>query len=62
MDDREDLKEFASRVGRDLTDGELEEYFTAPENTELPCVDGSVETDDEIQNQGAPVPGENSES
>jgi segregation and condensation protein B len=34
MDDRDELKEFASQVGRDLTDGELEEYFAVPEENE----------------------------
>ena len=62
MDDREELKEFANRVGRDLTDGELEEYFAAPENTESPSADGSVEPEDEVQDQGASAPKENSES
>lgn len=32
MDDRDELKEFASRVGREVTDEELEDYFTAPED------------------------------
>jgi len=31
MDDREELKEFASQVGRDLSEEELEEYFAEPE-------------------------------
>jgi segregation and condensation protein B len=34
MDDRNELKEFASQVGRELTDGELEDYFSAPEEAE----------------------------
>lgn len=33
LDDREQLKEFASRIGREVTDEELEEYFAAPETT-----------------------------
>ena len=32
LDDREQLKEFASRIGREVTDEELEEYFAAPES------------------------------
>jgi segregation and condensation protein B len=35
MDDRDELKEFASQVGRDLTDEELEDYFAAPEENEI---------------------------
>lgn len=31
LEDREQLKEFASRIGREVTDEELEEYFSAPE-------------------------------
>ena len=34
MDDKDELKEFASQVGRDLTDGELEEYFAVPEEND----------------------------
>jgi segregation and condensation protein B len=34
MDDREELKEFASRVGRDVTDEELADYFEAPAEDE----------------------------
>jgi segregation and condensation protein B len=30
MDDRDELKEFASQVGRDVSDEELEDYFAAP--------------------------------
>ncbi len=32
MDDRDQLKEFASKIGRDVSDEELEEYFSVPEN------------------------------
>ena len=36
MDDREQLKEFASQVGRDVSDEELEDFFTVPQdNVEL---------------------------
>jgi segregation and condensation protein B len=34
MDDRDELKDFASQVGRDLSDVELDEYFSAPEEPE----------------------------
>jgi len=35
LEDREQLKEFASRIGREVTDEELEEYFAAPESAVL---------------------------
>lgn len=38
LEDREQLKEFASRIGREVTDEELEEYFAAPEA----AVDGPI--------------------
>ena len=31
MDDKDQLKEFASKIGRDVTDEELEDYFAVPE-------------------------------
>ncbi len=31
LEDRDQLKEFASQVGREVSDEELEDYFTAPE-------------------------------
>jgi segregation and condensation protein B len=34
VEDREQLKEFASKIGRDVSDEELEDYFTAPEVAE----------------------------
>ncbi len=34
MDDRDELKEFASQVGRDVSDEELADYFTAPEEAD----------------------------
>jgi segregation and condensation protein B len=34
LDNREDLRHFASQVGRDLSEEELEEYFAAPEENE----------------------------
>ena len=43
MDDRNELKEFASQVGRELTDGELEEYFAAPEEVEPVSAEESEE-------------------
>jgi len=42
MDNREELKEFANRVGRELTDGELEDYFSVPE------VNGGSVVEDQI--------------
>jgi len=35
MDDRDQLKEFASKIGRDVSDEELEEYFATPENPDM---------------------------
>lgn len=34
LDDKDQLKEFASQVGRDVSDEELEDYFAAPEVSE----------------------------
>ncbi|MDX2472238.1 MAG: SMC-Scp complex subunit ScpB [Candidatus Krumholzibacteria bacterium] len=36
MDDRDELKQFASLVGRDVSDQELEDYFTAPVAADVP--------------------------
>jgi len=44
MDDREQLKEFATRVGRDVSDEELEDFFTAPQTD----VELEVEAEAEI--------------
>ncbi|MCK9996487.1 MAG: SMC-Scp complex subunit ScpB [Candidatus Krumholzibacteria bacterium] len=43
MDDREELKEFASQVGRDLTDGELEDYFAVSEEPEAASAEETPE-------------------
>jgi segregation and condensation protein B len=40
MEDRDELKEFASRVGRDVSDEELEDYFSAPEASDDPAAAG----------------------
>ncbi|MCB1182937.1 SMC-Scp complex subunit ScpB [bacterium] len=45
MDDRDELKEFASRVGRDVSDEELEDYFAAPEEGEADPLEESAETE-----------------
>jgi len=55
MDDRDELKEFASQVGRELTDGELEDYFSAPEETE-------TISPEETPTEGEAVPRENSDA
>jgi segregation and condensation protein B len=34
LEDKDQLKEFASRIGRDVSDEELEDYFSAPEISE----------------------------
>ena len=57
MDDRDELKEFASQVGRDLTEEELEDYFAMPEEAEVlpsgevaeeePATAATPDTDDE---------------
>ncbi len=50
MDNREELKEFANRVGRELTDGELEDYFSVPEEN-----GGSVVEDQgDLPDDGSP--------
>lgn len=48
LEDREQLKEFASRIGREVTDEELEEYFAAPEDDvpSLPPDDDAPAADD----------------
>ena len=55
MDDRDELKEFASQVGRELTDGELEDYFSAPEEAE-------TISPEETPTEGEAVPRENSDA
>ena len=55
MDDRDELKEFASQVGRELTDGELEDYFSTPEEAE-------TISPEEAPTQGEAVPRENSDT
>lgn len=52
LEDREQLKEFASRIGREVTDEELEEYFAAPMDDVLPVPDDADEAD------GDPAPAE----
>ena len=50
MDDRDELKEFASQVGRDLSEEELEEYFAEPseeESMETEAPDEEVAVDSE---------------
>jgi segregation and condensation protein B len=45
LDDREQLKEFASRIGREVTDEELDDYFAAPESSEAePTVETTADT------------------
>ncbi len=53
MDDREELKEFASQVGRDLTDGELEDYFAVSEEPETPSSEESREKSAPKENSDA---------
>ena len=58
MENKEDLKEFASQVGRELTDGELEDYFSVPEQNEGPIVEDDGEAPDETDAEGGEPPGE----
>jgi segregation and condensation protein B len=51
MDNKEELKEFASQVGRDLTDEELEDYFSAPEEAELVASEGSPEAGEDAASE-----------
>ena len=51
MDDRDQLKEFASKIGRDVSDEELEEYFAAPTNSELELEIPTVDSDPVSENQ-----------
>ena len=44
MDDRDELKEFASQVGREVSEEELEDYFNTPEENEM--VSDPVDEDD----------------
>jgi segregation and condensation protein B len=53
MDDRDELKEFASQVGRDLTDEELEDYFSAPEEAEMVTPEEEVEAGEDVAVEGA---------
>lgn len=61
MDDRDELKEFASQVGRDLTDEELEDYFSAPEETEVVSQEFETESADSPTGEDAEAPRENQE-
>ena len=47
MEDRDKLKEFASKIGRDVSDEELEEYFASPETKDLEFPD--EESSEEIE-------------
>ncbi|MBU8869818.1 MAG: SMC-Scp complex subunit ScpB [Gemmatimonadales bacterium] len=53
MGDKEDLKEFASLVGRDVSEDEIEEYFSAPETTDssVPEAEIPTETDPPDENE-----------
>ena len=57
MDDRDELKEFASRVGRDVSDEELEDYFAEPESTDVSAAEGtdSEPEDDDITEDATPA-------
>ena len=53
MDDREELKEFASQVGRDLTEDELEEYFATPEENEVVLEDELLPEEEAVADEKA---------
>ena len=59
MDDKDELKEFASQVGREVTDDELEDYFAAPEVADSPEavaeLDSGAETDIPAAEADVPV-------
>ncbi len=54
MDDRDQLKECASKIGRDVSDEELEEYFSAPENPDSELELELDETDDQVEKTEEP--------
>ena len=57
LEDREQLKEFASRIGREVTDEELEEYFAVPESVlPEPVVQPLEGAGDEAADGDAPQP------
>jgi segregation and condensation protein B len=61
MGDRDELREFASRVGRDVTDEELEEYFEAPETPVLDEELAGETSPEEPAVAGQPAAGEDEE-
>lgn len=61
MDDRAELKEFASRVGRDVSDEELADYFAEPAADEIDAEVRAV-GDEPPAESGTPKPAEDSES
>ncbi len=52
MDDRDELKEFASQVGREVSEEELEDYFSTPEENEI--VSEADTPDPETEEQDIP--------
>ncbi|MCP4292169.1 MAG: SMC-Scp complex subunit ScpB [bacterium] len=58
MEDRDQLKEFASKIGRDVSDEELEDYFTAPEEQDH---DSETDQTSEIEEESAPETTEEAE-
>lgn len=58
LEDREQLKAFASQIGRDVSDEELEDYFAAPEvpeNAEEPAAEGEATGEDGVSAAEEPV-------
>ncbi len=67
MEDRDKLKEFASKIGRDVSDEELEEYFASPEtqDQEFPHEEMPEQAENpmvEIDPDGPSEPSPNDES
>lgn len=58
MDNREELKKFASQLGRDVSDEELADYFAAPELPEPASQQGQEEDQAKASSEPAPDDGE----
>jgi segregation and condensation protein B len=54
LEDRDQLKQFASQIGRDVSDEELEDYFAAPEVAEEITAEEPLDSGEEIPEDGAP--------
>jgi segregation and condensation protein B len=50
MDSKDELKEFASMVGRDVSEEEIEEYFAAPETVDAEATNAGATTENSEEN------------